>query len=125
MSAATTGDSGTEMMCECGNKPVHAWEPGEWCSPERVVPGGGSGEAAKGIEPCPHCRSTRKLPLPSTGKPRFQDCPYCSGEATVTVKLTRDELQALCHELSEPYGHEIRGGILGKLRAALNSEQNK
>ena len=25
-------------MCECGEKRSHAWEPGESCSPERVVP---------------------------------------------------------------------------------------
>lgn len=27
-------------MCECGGKPMHAWEPGESCSPCRVVPAG-------------------------------------------------------------------------------------
>lgn len=31
-------------MCECGNKPAHAWEPGESCSPERVIPSGSKGE---------------------------------------------------------------------------------
>lgn len=25
-------------MCQCGNKRVHAWEPGEWCG-DRVIPG--------------------------------------------------------------------------------------
>jgi hypothetical protein len=26
-------------MCECKPfGPIHAWEPGEWCSPERVIP---------------------------------------------------------------------------------------
>lgn len=26
------------LMCECGNKRPHAYEPGEWCSPVRVLP---------------------------------------------------------------------------------------
>jgi hypothetical protein len=26
------------MLCGCGNKPAHPWEPGEWCPPERVIP---------------------------------------------------------------------------------------
>ena len=38
---ALTADGYNEhgcAMCECGNKRPHAWEPGEWCSPERVIP---------------------------------------------------------------------------------------
>lgn len=39
----------------------------------------------------------------------------------VVVRLTDDEQAALRHEFSEPYGHEIRVAIFGKLRAALDS----
>lgn len=28
---------GATMMCEC-KRPVHSWEPGEFCPPERVIP---------------------------------------------------------------------------------------
>lgn len=38
----------------------------------------------------------------------------------VSITLTDDEKKALRHEFSEPYGHDIRIGILGKLRAALS-----
>jgi hypothetical protein len=44
----------------------------------------------------------------------------------VELSLTADEQKALNHEFSEPYGHDIRTGILGKLRAALQQpEDNK
>lgn len=39
--------------------------------------------------------------------------------AEVVVRLSDTEQEALRHELSEPYGHEIRIGIFEKLRAAL------
>jgi len=35
-------------MCVCGNKRLHAWEPGEWCG-DRVVPPGDE------IIFCPRC----------------------------------------------------------------------
>jgi hypothetical protein len=38
----------------------------------------------------------------------------------VVVLLEQVEQEALRHELSEPYGQEIRGGIFEKLRAALD-----
>jgi hypothetical protein len=42
-------------------------------------------------------------------------------EQVVTVTLTANEVAAVRHEHSEPYGHEIRGGIFPKLRAALDA----
>lgn len=34
-------------LCECGNKRLHAWEPGEWCSPYRVISAQPKSEKAK------------------------------------------------------------------------------
>lgn len=34
-------------MCACGNKRVHAWEPGEFCSPQRVIPTATASEATR------------------------------------------------------------------------------
>jgi hypothetical protein len=65
------------LMCECGNKRVHAWEPGEWCG-DHVLPAaaaevrdcercGGSGELIRWLvggeedpRPCPDCNGTGK-----------------------------------------------------------------
>lgn len=42
---------------------------------------------------------------------------------TILVELESHEVEALRHELSEPYGRDIRIGILGKLRDSLAQRQ--
>lgn len=39
---------------------------------------------------CAHCNDTRKLSLPSIGKPKFQVCPYCNPAPTRPKTLTDD-----------------------------------
>ncbi len=70
----------------------------------------------------------RELQTTTEGRERWRaKATKGSGEAVVTgseqvtMEVTENEKQALRHELSEPYGHDIRIGIFEKLRNALDA----